>query len=736
LSSSKPSKPNSKATALPIQHADIEWKNNVPYSKYFDDVYYSTTNGYQESEYNFQQQSSLKSRWQNHASQQTFTIIETGFGSGLNFFATWKNWRNTEKKPKHLYFISTELYPLKLQHIQHAINDWPELTPFLNEFMDQYPPPTQGFHQRQFSADNLTLLLLFGDATERLTEMTHPADTWFLDGFNPKKNPDLWSSALFQQINRLSKADTNLATYTSSIEVQRKLAAINFDVEKRPGYGKKREMLVATRNLKQPPNSNPNTSNANSTNTTSNTSNTNTNTNTNNARPDHTLSQNSPVKGASIPTAQADKKPWFNIQSPVKSTEKSAVIIGAGIAGMCCAASLAQRGWNVTVLEKNNDCAKEGSGNPWGALYTRFNTYPSPVNQFFQSSFNFSVGYMNALHKQAPLENFWNPCGLLQCAFSDKEEEQLRALAKSGFWPKSLLSYKTPTQASAIAGVKIDRPGLWIPSSGLVSPRGLCQFILKQHPNIQLRCNQHVATLTPIKKKQQDYWQLLDSDSKLISESQIVIIANAHAAHELNPTRYLPVSQIRGQLSYFSCTETSKQLKTIVSYEGYILPSDRLTNNGHSHLLGATFHPKDNHLKLRKKDHQQNLLQLSRVSEDLAEQLGKNNASESLAGRVGFRCQSPDYLPMVGPIPVLDQFIADYAGLRVGKLKKDYPPGTYYPGLYCNVAHGSKGLISAPISAEIITSYIENSPQPLPEKLLHSVHPARFIIRKLKRREY
>ena len=724
MSSSKSSRPNRKTAAPSIQHADIEWKTNVPYSKHFDDIYYSTTNGYQESEYNFQQQTSLKSRWKNRSAQQSFTIIETGFGSGLNFFISWKNWKNAEKKPKHLYYISTELYPLKPEQIQHAINDWPELTPFLNEFIDQYPLPTQGFHYRQFSADNLTLILLFGDATERLTEMTRPADTWFLNGFNPKKNPDLWSSALFQQINRLSKADTNLATYISSIEIQRKLAVINFDVEKRSGYGKKREMLVSTRNLNHPSNRNTD-------------SNTNTNPNTNtNAWLNQSPNNNTPVKGASTSAGQADKKPWFNVQSTVKFTEKSAVIIGAGIAGMCCAASLAQRGWNVTVLEKNNHCAEEGSGNPWGALYTRFNTHPSPINQFFQSSFNYSVGYMNALHKQSPLEGFWNPCGLLQCAFSDKEEEQLQALAKSGFWPKSLLSYKTPKQASAIAGVTIDRPGLWIPSSGLVSPKLLCQYLLKQHSNIQLHCNQHVASLTPTTKNQQNYWQLLDSDSKLISESQIVIIANAHAAHKLNPTRYLPVSQIRGQLSYFPCTETSKQLKTIVSYEGYILPSDRLTNNGHSHLLGATFHPKDNDPNLRKKDHEQNLLQLSRVSEDLATQLKKNNANEPLAGRVGFRCQSPDYLPMVGPIPVLEQFIADYKDLRVGKLKKDYPTGTYHPGLYCNVAHGSKGLISAPISAEIITSYIENSPQPLPKKLLHSVHPARFIIRKLKRKEY
>jgi len=224
-----------KSTSPQAKHyADITWQGNVPYSNLFVDIYYSTTNGYQESNYNFQHQTSLQSRWKKLKRQQTYTIIETGFGTGLNFFATWKNWQTNATADNHLYYISTELHPLKSEQIQQAINHWPELRPLLNQFISQYPAPTQGFHQRQFKCDNVTLLLLYGDATENLKELTHPADTWFLDGFNPQKNPTLWSTELFSQIERLSKPSTNLATPTSNVDVQKKLVAHHFQIKKHP----------------------------------------------------------------------------------------------------------------------------------------------------------------------------------------------------------------------------------------------------------------------------------------------------------------------------------------------------------------------------------------------------------------------------------------------------------------------------------------------------------------------
>jgi len=683
LASIKPPPPQTN------QYADIEWRGNVPYSKYFGDVYYSTADGYQASHYHFQQQTSLSTRWKKLKPQQTFTIIETGFGTGLNFFTTWRNWQENAKKDTHLFYISTELHPLKPEQIQQAIFHWPELRSLLDQFLSQYPAPTQGFHQRQFKSDKLTLLLLYGDATESLSELTHPADTWFLDGFDPKKNPQLWSNNLFCQIERLSKPNTNLATCTSNTEVQNKLISHHFQITKKPGFEKKTAMLVATFQSATP-----------------------------------SLTQ--PIQ----------KKPWFTNKDQSQVKQKYATIIGAGIAGMCSAAALAQRGWQVTILEKNQHVAQEGSGNPWGALYTRFNTHKSPVNQFFQSSFSYTTDYMKALHEQTPDQTFWDPCGLFQCAFSDKEEQQFQTMDNNGFWPKSLLNYLTAEQASDLTGISIDRPGLWIPRSGRVSPRAFCQHLLDLHPNIQLHCNQEVSDLIQTVKDGEPSWQLNDLNGKLILESPVVIIANAQSAKNFSPTQYLPTSQIRGQLSFVPSTQASRKLSTIVSYEGYILPADPVPNEPSRHLMGATFHPKDVAPNLRAEDHQQNLHQLAQISAELAAQLESNTPLESLGGRVAFRCQSADYLPIVGPIPVMDQFKQDYAGLRAGKLKIDYPPGAYLPGLYCNVAHGSKGLISAPISAEVIAAHIENTPQPLPSNLIQAIHPARFVIRGLKRGQY
>lgn len=225
----------------PIDNAIIEWKQGQPFASAFQDVYFSSDNGLLETNYVFLQGNNLATRWQQH-NFQTFTITETGFGTGLNFLCAAKLWLETAPKQALLNFISVEKYPLTLSDITTALQLWPELTTLSAPLLAQYATLID---TRSISLyDNrIQLNLLIGDATEQLTHLQHQTDAWFLDGFSPAKNPDMWQPALFEQMARLSHLNTTFATFSSAGIVKRGLMSAGFKVNKRAGFGKKREMI-------------------------------------------------------------------------------------------------------------------------------------------------------------------------------------------------------------------------------------------------------------------------------------------------------------------------------------------------------------------------------------------------------------------------------------------------------------------------------------------------------------
>lgn len=231
-----------------IESSPVEWRVNQdglaqPYSTIFQDVYYSSDNGLLETDYVFLQGNNLTPRWQ-QLTTQTFTIIETGFGTGLNFLCAAKLWLVHAPKNASLHFISTEKYPLSLQEITSALQFWPTLNNLSGQFLAQYAALINSHKSIQLFDDRVQLTLLLGDATDSLTKLTTPADAWFLDGFSPSKNPEMWQPALLAQMTRLSKPNTTFATFTSAGMVKRGLQTAGFNVSKQAGFGKKREMLT------------------------------------------------------------------------------------------------------------------------------------------------------------------------------------------------------------------------------------------------------------------------------------------------------------------------------------------------------------------------------------------------------------------------------------------------------------------------------------------------------------
>jgi tRNA 5-methylaminomethyl-2-thiouridine biosynthesis bifunctional protein len=229
----------------PNNIAKIEWRDGQPYASEFQDVYFSTDNGLLETDYVFSQGNDLATRWLN-SSIQTFTIAETGFGTGLNFLCAVNTWLTSAPPLAKLHFVSVEKYPLSLTDITTALNFWPQLKAVYEPLLAQYENLIGSSEPISLFDNRVQLSLLIGDATLRLSEINEQFDAWFLDGFAPAKNPEMWQAELFQQMARLSKTSTTFATFTSAGDVRRGLIQAGFVVSKRNGFGKKREMLTGS----------------------------------------------------------------------------------------------------------------------------------------------------------------------------------------------------------------------------------------------------------------------------------------------------------------------------------------------------------------------------------------------------------------------------------------------------------------------------------------------------------
>jgi tRNA 5-methylaminomethyl-2-thiouridine biosynthesis bifunctional protein len=213
----------------------------VPRSEIFDDIYFSPEDGLAETAHVFLNGNTLPEGWRN---KPRFTIAETGFGTGLNFLSAWKLFDETASPDQHLDFISVEKFPLQARKIQEYLNHWGEFFEGrIEKLCNTYPLPIPGFHRLSL-APNVQLTLILDDANAAFPRIDAAVDCWFLDGFKPSSNPDMWSEKVFTEMARLSKPGATLATFTSAGFVRRGLAAAGFEVRKVRGFGMKREMTT------------------------------------------------------------------------------------------------------------------------------------------------------------------------------------------------------------------------------------------------------------------------------------------------------------------------------------------------------------------------------------------------------------------------------------------------------------------------------------------------------------
>ncbi len=224
--------------------AAISWEaGEVPHSTRFDDPYFAREGGRAETRHVFIAANGLPQRWQ---ARRRFTIAELGFGTGLNFFETLAHWQRAPGWCEKLLFVTFERYRLAGDDLARALAPWPDLTRNVDHFLSQWPP-TEGVTQHTVAFADATLEIHLGDANQALPAWPGRADAWYLDGFSPAKNPELWSPELMAAVYHHTMAGGTFATYTAAGHVRRGLSSAGFQVSRIPGYGRKRDSLAGYR---------------------------------------------------------------------------------------------------------------------------------------------------------------------------------------------------------------------------------------------------------------------------------------------------------------------------------------------------------------------------------------------------------------------------------------------------------------------------------------------------------
>ena len=663
----------------PIQTAALSWnEQGTPVSQQFDDVYFSNQDGLEETRYVFLGGNRLPQRFSEHT-RSLFIVAETGFGTGLNFLTLWQAFahfqqENPTARLQRLHFISFEKYPLQLADLAAAHGQWSELAPFADELRTQWPLPIPGCHRLLLAEGRITLDLWFGDVNALLPQLdaslNRQIDAWFLDGFAPAKNPDMWSEALFTAMARFARPDGSFATFTAAGFVRRGLQQAGFDVTRRKGFGQKREMLCG-------------------------------------ALPDNAL----PVENTA---------PWFH--RPATSHCEDIAIIGGGIASALSALALLRRGANVTLYCADAQPAEGASGNRQGALYPLLNGRGDALENFFCAAFPFARRQYDTLLQQGvTFDHQW--CGVSQLAYDEKSAGKIAKLLAVD-WPPSLVQPADRATLSALCGVDTGFGGVSYPQGGWLCPAELTRAAIALAEQQGLVCYyQHpVDDLSRVS----NHWQLHFATGQT-RQHATVVLANGHQLPTFAPCADLPIYAVRGQVSHIPTTPALAELKQVLCYDGYLTP---VNPNNQQHCIGASYQRGESGTDYSEAEQIENRERLLRC---LPEQSWPQQVNVShQQARCGVRSATRDHLPMVGAVPDYQATLALYGNLQQQRQRKEnIAAAPVHPGLFMIGTLGSRGLCSAPLAAEILAAQLFGEPLPGDAEMLAALNPNRMWIRKL-----
>ena len=627
----------------------VDWlADGTPASPRFGDRYRSSAaHGLDQARGVFLQGCGLPAAW---AGQAQWRILETGFGLGLNFLVTWAAWRADAKRPQRLHFISCEAWPVSAQDLLRGAPPDAQLQALAARLAQQFHGLVPGVHRLAFEGGQVLLTLLIGDAQVMLKAQRPHADSVFLDGFAPPVNPDLWSPHTLKAVARCCRHGTGLATWSAARSVRDALTQCGFAVQKVAGVPPKRENLHAVYDPHWQPH-------------------------------------------ATRPALPAVHLP----------AGRRCAVVGAGLAGAAVAWQLAQRGWQVTVLDAGAHPAAGASGVPAAIFAPHTSPDDSVISRLSRA------GVRATLHALTTLAgdlqgSAWGMQGVLEHAV----EHATRLAGDSDAWQQWTHPASTKEQAQAKRGT--DAPALWHASAGWLRPAALIARLLAQ-PGITVRTGLAVAKI----EAADALWRLTDAQGTPIAEADSVVVCAGPASAWMTGHR-LPLQPVRGMASWGLHTPQTAAAPwpaIPVNGHGNLIPRVPLAG-GEAWVCGSTFERDPSVLPLTESEtaaaHHANFAKLQLLLPALAAALQPVFAAPvapQLQAWSGVRCTTPDHLPLVGPL-------ANLLG------------GTELPGLWICTGLGARGATLALLCAELLAARLHDEPLPLDSALARAIATERL----------
>jgi len=671
-----------------------------PYAPDYGDVYHPNAGAWQQARSVFLGGNGLPARWQG---KRRFVILETGFGLGNNFLATWAAWREDQQRCDRLFFISVEKHPLTRADLAavHNLPDGPGESAkadatespwrraLATRLLAAWPPLTPGWHTLHLDAlvnpdgreQSVTLLLGLGDVGDLLPGLQASVDAFYLDGFTPARNPDMWDGHLLSRLNRLAATDATAATWSSARVVRDALAQAGFEVKKQAGQGGKWATIVAR------------------------------------YRPRFVH-----------PAAPGGLWP-----EPVR---RDAIVVGAGIAGCSAAEALTREGWRVTLLDGQAGPAHGASGNPGGLFHTSVHGDDGLHARAHRAAALATWRRMRAWIERGELPG--QASGLLRLD-PKLDAEGAQAMFSRHPWLGEQAVWLDQAQACERSGLPLPSGGWCFAQAGWLSPADACRLLLaaaatRQNDGtalLQTAWNQPVAAIRRTDKA----WQVLSAHGEVLAEAGTLVLATAWQAEALLATlpaeqavTAAPCSAVRGQVSVLPAGIVQARPHLPVAGQGYVLslPDGRL-------LCGATTQHHDSEASLREADHRHNLAQAQRLGalpQHLTDaDLAALTESGDLSGRVGWRATTPDRLPLVGALPCHPDRWAGKPPARAEQVRMLPRERDEHGGLFLIGGLGSRGLTWSVLAGELLAHWVCGTPCPVEAELRDALDPARFLAR-------
>lgn len=670
-----------------IQKSSLIFQDNgTPFSQHFNETYFDSESGYEQSQTAFIDANNIFERLKNN--DKPFTIAETGFGIGLNFLLTLRVYQKLLNTPldqsndlealtsNKFHFISVEKFPLTKLQLSKSVALFPDLHPFYLPLLDQYPESIELSVDEKFEFSffngNVTFTLYIGDATDTYSRLATPKegliDVWYLDGFSPSKNPEMWSPELFEQVARLAKEQSTLSTSTHVDFVRNKLTDVGFRFEKKDMSELAKNTLKATY-------------------------------------------QKSKTIGRGYQHRPKINKP------------QDVAIIGGGIASACVSYYLTSQGINVTLYCKDEALAQGASSNAIAALFPLLHQQKDDISEFYETAFWRAKKLYNDLLDQGfSFSHKW--CGLLDVSYKESLKNRQTLFEKIGAWPNELIHSVNAEQANQLSNIDINHGGLFMPKAGWIAPKELVLALFEAAKSThKLRIKKNIK-IESIQQNEDQSWQL-NSAKEQFNENVLVVCSGADSI-KINTINELPLTSVRGQITSMASDNNVGKLSTVICHKGYLTPAHK-----NIHCIGATFDKNSFDIVANPQDDEYNINMLNQCLPNLT----KWTLDDKVTAKARLRCMTPDHLPLVGAMPNINAHTEVYAHLRKDKNWKFYEQTPVINNLYVLTGLGARGLCSAPLTAEILTAELCGTPYPVDSKMLFNLSPNRFVIRDLIKRK-